>query len=282
MSDTPDVPDHGEHGRSNGTQPSRTRAAGRELLKAVQEDLGSLARRASKSRQRDVPLRRGRARCFARGLVRSIAAVVVLGTLVTAVAILMVLRDLPLDNSIAEAREREILLEATDGKPLGRVGPMKISNASREEFPSHVVAAVLNIEDRRFYRHWGVDFAGILRAARRNYAAGTVVEGGSTITQQLVKLRMLARERTYSRKLREMVAAIWLEMRLSKDEILTHYLNTIYLGAGAQGLPAAAKLYFDKRPADLTLSEAALLAGLIKAPSRFNPLQNLQIAHERA
>jgi 1A family penicillin-binding protein len=210
------------------------------------------------------------------------ALVAVLGLLSIALAMLWVLRDLPLDNAIAEGRDREILLEAADGRPLGRVGPLQISNASREEFPNHVVMAVLSVEDRRFYQHWGIDIAGMMRAAQRNYTAGTIVEGGSTITQQLVKLRLLSRERTFDRKLREVLAAIWLEMRLDKDEILTRYLNSVYMGAGAQGLPAAAKLYFNKRLSELTLSEAALLAGLIKAPSRFNPLHDLAAAHERA
>ena len=195
---------------------------------------------------------------------------------------LWVLRDLPLDIDSAEAREREILLEASNGKSLGRVGPLRISTASRDEFPERVVNAVLSIEDRRFYQHWGIDWIGIARASARNYWAGTIVEGGSSITQQLAKLRIAGRERTLSRKLREAVGAIWLEMRLSKDEILTRYLNSVYLGGGAQGFPAGAKLYFNKALADLTLSEAALLAGLIKAPSRLNPLHNPTAAQRRA
>ena len=195
---------------------------------------------------------------------------------------LWVLRDLPLDIDSAEAREREILLEAANGNPLGRVGPLRISNATRDEFPAHVVNAVLSIEDRRFYQHWGIDWFGIARASARNYWAGTILEGGSSITQQLVKLRIVGRERTFGRKVREAFGATWLEMRLSKDEILTRYLNSVYLGGGAQGFPAGAKLYFNKNLADVSLSEAALLAGLIKAPSRFNPLHNPTAAYARA
>ena len=123
---------------------------------------------------------------------------------------------------------------------------------------------------------------GIVRAARRNYSSGRIVEGGSTITQQLVKLKLVGNDRTFARKLREAFAAMWLEMRLGKDEILTRYLNGVYMGAGAQGIPAAAELYFNKRPSELTLSEAALLAGMIKAPSRYNPLHNLPAAQARA
>ena len=149
-------------------------------------------------------------------------------------------------------------------------------------FLQHVVNAVLSIEDRRFYQHWGIDWFGIARASARNYWAGTIVEGGSSITQQLAKLRIVGRERTFGRKLREAFGATWLEMRLSKDEILTRYLNSVYLGGGAQGFPAGAKLYFNKNLADVTLSEAAMLAGLIKAPSRFNPLHNPTAAYSRA
>jgi 1A family penicillin-binding protein len=206
----------------------------------------------------------------------------VLATLALGAVLFSALRDLPIDTAIVGRPEREILLQTASGAPLGRVGPLKISNASRAEFPKRVVDAVLSIEDRHFYHHWGVDVVAILRAARRNYSAGTIMEGGSTITQQLVKLRMLGGERTLSRKIREALAAISLEMHLTKDEILTDYLNSVYMGAGAQGFPAAARLYFDKRLQDVTLPEAALLAGLIKAPSRYNPLRNLPAARERA
>src|SRR4029077_8290835 len=207
---------------------------------------------------------------------------ILVSALVLALMMLWVLRDLPLNIDSAEAHEREIMLEASNGNPLGRVGPLRISNASREEFPEQVVKAVLSVEDRRFYQHWGIDWLGIARASARNYFAGTIVEGGSSITQQLAKLRIVGRERTFNRKLREAFGAIWLEMRLSKDEILTRYLNSVYLGGGAQGLPAGAKLYFNKRLSDLTLSETALLAGLIKAPSRLNPLHNPSAAQNRA
>jgi penicillin-binding protein 1A len=211
-----------------------------------------------------------------------IAASSGVGLLVVAGTMLWVLHDLPLDEASAKGGNRSIALEASNGDPLGRIGPVKFEDAPREAFPDLLVKAVLGIEDRRFYEHWGIDLPGMIRAARRNYDAGTIVEGGSTITQQLVKVRYLGNERTYERKLREVFLAVWLELRLSKDEILTLYLNSIYMGAGAQGVPAAARLYFDKAPSALTLSESALLAGLIKAPSRFNPLQNPALAHERA
>ena len=273
MSNSPrreETPTHRSSPSAGGTA-----AATRLLLRSVQADLKSLAtglkRRVSASPISRMPA--GRIGRLCRPVAKCIAGVAVVGALLLAVTMLWVLRDLPLDIDSAEAREREILLEASNGKPLGRVGPLRISNAAREDFPKHVVMAVLSVEDRRFYQHWGIDW---------NYAAGSVVEGGSSITQQLAKLRIVGRERTYNRKLREAFGAIWLEMRLSKDEILTRYLNSVYLGGGAQGLPAGAKLYFNKPLSDLTLSEAALLAGLIKAPSRFNPLHNPTAAQSRA
>src|SRR5262249_29812626 len=129
---------------------------------------------------------------------------------------------------------------------------------------------------------WGFDLTGIARAYRRNSAAGTIVEGGSTITQQLVKLRFLGHERTMRHKLREALVAAWLDFHLGKDAVLARYLNSVYLGNGAYGMPAAARFYFDKRLSDLTLPEAAMLAGLIRAPSRDNPLQNPDVARARA
>jgi penicillin-binding protein 1A len=167
----------------------------------------------------------------------------------------------PLDNRPGRDSS-SVLVEAANGEQLGRVGPLSLS-VQRAEFPELLVKAVLSIEDRRFFSHWGVDPWGIARAALTNWSAGTVVGGGSTITQQLVKMQLVGNERSLDRKLREAFTALWLGLRLSKDEILTRYLNLVYLGAGAYGMPAAARIYFDKNLSDLTLSEAAMLAGLI-------------------
>jgi 1A family penicillin-binding protein len=217
-----------------------------------------------------------------RWLIGAVAVVILVAAVGVSTASIWMLRDLPFDTGMVDVSEREILLEAADGRPLGRVGPLKISNAERNEFPEQLVAAVLSIEDRRFYSHWGVDLVGILRALLRNYDSGSIVQGGSTITQQLVKLRIVGSERTFARKLREALAAIWLERHLTKDEILTRYLNSVYMGSGAQGVPAAAKLYFNKKLKDLSLLENATLAGLIKAPSRSNPVADIEAARQRA
>jgi penicillin-binding protein 1A len=140
---------------------------------------------------------------------------------------------------------------------------------------------VLAIEDRRFYEHAGIDPLGIARAAVTNVIKGGVVQGGSTITQQLAKNLFLSHERTIRRKLQELLLAFWLESQLTKDEILTAYLNRIYFGSGAYGIEAAARTYFNKPAEKLDLRQSAMLAGLIKAPSRYSPLNNPDLARER-
>ena len=141
---------------------------------------------------------------------------------------------------------------------------------------------MLAIEDRRFRSHLGVDLRGIGRALVANLTAGGVREGGSTITQQLARLLYLSQERTLRRKLQEAMLAVWLELRLGKDEILERYLNGVYFGAGAYGVEGAARRYFRKPARELSLSEAAMLAGLIQAPSDYAPTRDLTVAQERA
>lgn len=153
---------------------------------------------------------------------------------------------------------------------------------SVKDMPSYLPAAFLVAEDRRFYRHWGVDLRGITRALFANLDAGEVVQGGSTITQQLAKNIFLKPERTFSRKVEELFIAFWLERHYDKDDILTAYLNRIYLGSGAYGVDAAARQYFGKSAKDVTLAEAAMLASLTRAPSRFSPEADLEAAQTRA
>ena len=148
--------------------------------------------------------------------------------------------------------------------------------------PDHLIKAVLATEDRRFYEHFGIDFFGTFRALVTNARAGGVVQGGSTITQQLAKNLFLSNERTIERKVNEAFLALWLETRLTKNEILKLYLDRAYLGGGAFGVDGAAQYYFGKSIRDVTLPEAAMLAGLFKAPSRFSPLANLPAARARA
>ena len=202
-------------------------------------------------------------------------AIFVIGMLIWA------LKDVPWREIADGSLKPIVVLEAADGQPIVRQGPFQGPYARYEEFPAHLVDAVLSIEDRRFMDHYGVDLKGIMRAVLRNFQAGSVVQGGSTITQQLIKVQYLESDRTLKRKLQELVIAFWLEWKLGKREILTRYLNSVYLGSGATGMPAAARIYFNKEIAALNVQEAAMLAGLLKAPSQLNPIDNFEAARER-
>jgi penicillin-binding protein 1A len=215
-------------------------------------------------------------------LIKATAILVLIGSATFAGLMLWALADLPPERPVIGNNAPSLLLEAANGESMGRIGAFKLPDTQRCGFPDKLVKAVISIEDRHFYDHWGFDLGGIVRAFQRDMVAGNYVEGGSTITQQLVKLRLLGHERTLSHKLREALVAMWLDGHLGKDEILTRYLNSVYLGNGAYGMPAAARLYFDKPPSELTLPEAAMLAGLIRSPSRENPVQNLDAARARA
>jgi penicillin-binding protein 1A len=213
-------------------------------------------------------------------IVRLALFAAVVGSLALASGLLWAVSSMPPEKQFPIDRP-SLIVEAANGEPLGRVGPLA-DTLERQEFPEVLVNAVLGIEDRRFYSHWGVDPRGVARAAYVNFAAEAIVEGGSTITQQLAKIQVVGSERNLSRKAREALVAVWLEVRLGKNEILRRYLNSIYLGSGAYGMSAAARMYFDKTVSDLSLQESALLAGLIQAPSKYDPLRNLALAQERA
>ena len=168
------------------------------------------------------------------------------------------------------------------GNEVGSRG-IKHSNAvALADFPDHLIKAVLATEDRRFYDHFGIDVSGTFRALVTNARAGGVVQGGSSITQQLAKNLFLNNERTIERKVKEAFLAVWLETRLTKNEILKLYLDRAYMGGGAFGVDAAAQFYFGKSARDVNLAEAAMLAGLFKAPTKFAPHVNLPAARARA
>ncbi len=175
-----------------------------------------------------------------------------------------------------------ITILSAGGEKVGSRGSDLGEPVSLKELPPYVIDAFLATEDRRFYQHPGFDLGALVRAAIINWTAGHVQQGGSTITQQLVKNLFLSGEQTLERKIEELHLALWLEARLSKDEILELYLNRIYLGANTYGLNAASAAYFSKDAAALTLNEAALLAGLPKAPSELAPHVNLEGALSRS
>ncbi|MGZ5802759.1 MAG: transglycosylase domain-containing protein [Xanthobacteraceae bacterium] len=168
------------------------------------------------------------------------------------------------------------------GNEVGTRGIKQNDAISLDELPDHLIKAVLATEDRRFFDHFGIDFGGTVRALMTNARAGGVVQGGSSISQQLAKNLFLSNERTIERKVKEAFLAIWLETRLSKAEILKLYLDRAYMGGGTYGVNAAAMYYFGKSARDVNLAEAAMLAGLFKAPSKFAPHVNLPAARARA
>ena len=168
------------------------------------------------------------------------------------------------------------------GNEVGARGIKHNDSVPLDQFPDHLIKAVLATEDRRFYEHFGIDVAGTARAMLTNARAGGVVQGGSSITQQLAKNLFLSNERTIERKVKEAFLAMWLETRLPKNEILKLYLDRAYLGGGTYGVDAAAQYYFNKSVRDANLAEAAMLAGLFKAPTRFAPHINLPAARARA
>ncbi|MES0882961.1 transglycosylase domain-containing protein [Roseibium sp. SCP14] len=168
------------------------------------------------------------------------------------------------------------------GKEIGRRGIVLNDSVPLEEIPDSLVKATLSTEDRRFFYHFGIDFMGTFRAMVENARAGGVVQGGSTLTQQLAKNLFLTNERSLSRKIKEAYLALWLEANLSKQEILKLYLDRAYMGGGVFGVTAAAEFYFNKNVRELTLAESAMLAGLYKAPTKYAPHINLPAARARA
>ncbi|MEX2618257.1 MAG: PBP1A family penicillin-binding protein [Alphaproteobacteria bacterium] len=175
-----------------------------------------------------------------------------------------------------------ITVLAADGGVLEQRGAFNGVLIDVSQMPPHLPRAVIATEDRRFYHHFGMDIIGFGRAMLANFQAGRVVQGGSTISQQLAKNLFLTPDRTVLRKIRELMLSLWLEARLTKDDILTLYLNRVYLGAGAYGVEAAAQRYFGKSARQVNLQEAAMLAGLLKAPSRYAPTNDLKLSRDRA
>src|SRR3982751_5742093 len=179
-------------------------------------------------------------------------------------------------------RPPTIQITGFDGSVLATRGEMAGANVSLKDLPPHLPKAFIAIEDRRFYSHYGVDPVGIARAAVANILHRGVSQGGSTLTQQLAKNLFLTQERTMARKLQEVELALWLERKHSKSEILELYLNRVYFGSGAYGVEAAAQRYFGKSAKNVTIEEAAMLAGLVKSPSRLAPNRNPEGAEARA
>ena len=192
-------------------------------------------------------------------------------------------RGLPDTSSLYNVeRQPSITYLDRNGALIATRGTQMAPPADLDSLPDYVPAAFIAIEDRRFYNHPGFDPIGMSRAMVTNMRAGRVVQGGSTLTQQLAKNLFLTPDQNIRRKVQELMLAVWLEMKFSKKEILALYLNRVYFGAGAYGIEAASQRYFDKSAKDLTVGEAALLAGLLKAPSRYSPVSESERAATRA
>jgi penicillin-binding protein 1A len=179
-------------------------------------------------------------------------------------------------------REPGMILLASNGEVIAERGTFFGDEVRLDELPAYVSEAVIAIEDRRFRHHFGVDPVGLARAVMANIHAGRIVEGGSTITQQLAKNLFLKPQRTVQRKLQELILALWLEAKYSKDDILQLYLNRVYYGAGATGIEKASQKYFRKSAREVTLAEAAILAAVLKAPATYNPINHPEAARARA
>src|ERR1043165_3284999 len=205
------------------------------------------------------------------------AAIAVVGVMIWVGAHLPAIQSLEIPK-----RPPTIQIVGVDGSLLASRGEMAGTNVALKDLPLYLPKAFIAIEDRRFYSHYGVDPVGIARAAVANILHRGVSQGGSTLTQQLAKNLFLTQERTMTRKLQEVILSVWLERKYSKDAILVLYLNRVYFGSGAYGVEAAAQRYFGKSARNVTLQEAALLAGLVKSPSKLAPTRNFDGAERRS
>lgn len=206
-----------------------------------------------------------------------------------AIGILWFSYDLPDVNRLQiSVRKPSITIQAKDGSIINTYGDLYEEMVRINELPPYVPQAFMAIEDRRFFSHFGVDLIGLVRAAYTNYKANRVVQGGSTLTQQLAKNFLFTQgmyeisDRSLRRKVQEAIMALWLEWKFTKEQIFTMYLNRVYFGAGTYGIEAASRKYFNKSARQLTVYEAAVIAGLLKAPSRYSPTNSPQKARERA
>jgi penicillin-binding protein 1A len=237
------------------------------------DESGEGANRRGRTRQR----RRGSRRLLRWGLLLALWGLIILGGTVAWFALTLP----PISDLTTAERRPSVTLLGSDGALIATYGDLFGEPLKLRDMPPYLPQAVIATEDRRFYHHFGVDPLGLLRAAYVNFRAGHVVQGGSTITQQLAKNLFLSPDRTMTRKIQEALLALWLEHRFTKEQLLEIYLNRVYLGAGTYGVDAAAHRYFDKSARQVTLYEAAAIAGLLKAPTRFSPARDRERAEQR-
>ena len=187
-----------------------------------------------------------------------------------------------IEVALSKTRQPSTTIIAENGNEIQTFGNSFSSVVYLEDLPYYVPAAIIDVEDRRFYAHFGFDIIGFTRAAIANIFLKRYAQGASTITQQVAKNLFLTPRKSVKRKVQELLISFWLEKKFTKEQILTLYLNRVYLGAGVFGIEAAANKYFGKSSRDLSLKEAAVLAGMLKAPSRYNPIYSKKNASDRA
>ena len=254
--------------RFEGSEPDDMRASREDRpAPAASRRARRSGARSSKTRRSSSRSRLGKLIVF--GLVASLWG----GIGLIAVVAWFAMQLPPIDQLTVPKRPPNIAIMASDGTLLANRGETGGSAVPIKELPPYVPRAFVAIEDRRFYSHYGIDPVGIARALVRNLTSSRV-EGGSTLTQQLAKNIFLTQERTLSRKMQEAILAVWLERTYSKDQILELYMNRVYFGSGVYGIEGAAQKYFAKSARALTVAEAAVLAGLMKSPSRLAPNRN--------
>ncbi|HEY4545020.1 MAG TPA: PBP1A family penicillin-binding protein [Pedomonas sp.] len=241
----------------------------------------------NKSSQRPAGRPQSSSKQGGKGVLKTFVALIVGGVLLVvlgvAAAVGLAIQSLPTYEELkTQPRGQMIVIKGMDGSTIVTIGPSYGEWLTTQELPDTIKAAMVSIEDRRFYSHSGIDPKGITRAALRNLKAGANVQGGSTITQQVAKNLFLTSERSYARKGRELILALALESRFSKDQILELYLNRVYFGGGAYGVDAASRKFFGHSARTLSLPEATIIAGLVKAPTRYAPSSDPEKARDRA
>lgn len=266
--------------------PKRTRST-KATKKPVKKTTRKPAKKATRSRKQSAskPKRIG----WLGWSLKWLVILSIWGSVAASLLVIWFAYDLPDVKRLKQAtRQPGISILAADGSLIATHGDIYGERVTVKSLPDYVPKAMLAIEDHRYYDHFGVDILGILRAMWVNYQANAVVQGGSTITQQLAKNFLLSEkmyqptDRSLRRKIQELLLAFWLEKKFSKQQILSIYLNRVYLGAGVFGVEAAAQKYFGKRARSLNLYEAAVIAGLLKAPSKLSPASNPERADARA
>lgn len=268
--------------RQHGSRPQGKPAPGKDRPGTVRQVTKAKARRKGGNGRGRKPRRTGWRRLAGRAAYWSLV-LGIWGGIALACVIGWYAAQLPqMSTWNVPQRPPNARIMSVDGALIANRGATGGEAMRLEEMSPYIPMAVIAIEDRRFKYHFGIDPLGLTRAMITNVVAGEVVQGGSTLTQQLAKNLFLEPDRTIGRKVQEAVLALWLETKFTKDEILELYLNRVYFGSGAYGVDAASRRYFGKSARDVTLAEAALLAGLLKAPSRLSPARDTEAANERA